>query len=105
MFYFANIKEKINKYYAFFIIPIISLYIFINIFDGNNGLLAHKYLNLEINSLQNQIAQVQSENSLLDIKINSLKLSASNSDLIDEKVRSVLGYGKDNEFTIYFDKE
>ena len=95
-------KSKIGRYYPFFIIPIISLYIFINIFDGNNGLLAHKYLDYEINLLEQQIASLQSDNSLLEIKINSLKSSDTNTDLIDEHVRSVLGYGKANEFTLYF---
>ena len=76
-----------------------------NIFDGNNGLLAHKYLNNEINSLQNQIAEIKSKNDLLNIKISSLKSSSSNNDLIDEHVRSVLGYGRYSEFTIFFDKQ
>ena len=95
-------KSKIGRYYPFFIIPIISLYIFINIFDGNNGLLAHKYLNNEISLLEQQVANIQSDNSLLEIKINSLKSNNANTDLIDEHVRSVLGYGKANEFTLYF---
>ena len=95
-------KDKIAKYYLFFIIPIISLYIFINIFDGNNGLLAHKYLDHEISLLEQQIANIQADNSLLEIKINSLKSNDANTDLIDEHVRSVLGYGKANEFTLYF---
>ena len=98
----GSYKNKIGKYYPFFIIPIISLYIFINIFDGNNGLLAHKYLNNEISLLEQQVANIQSDNSLLEIKINSLKSNNANTDLIDEHVRSVLGYGKANEFTLYF---
>ena len=98
----GSYRDKIGKYYLIFIIPIISLYILINIFDGNNGLLAHKYLDHEINLLKQHIANVQSDNSLLEIKINSLKSSDTNTDLIDEHVRSVLGYGKDNEFTLYF---
>ena len=98
----SSYKNKIAKYYPFFIIPIISLYIFINIFDGNNGLLAHKYLDHEIGLLKQKIAYIQSDNSLLEIKINSLKSNDANTDLIDEQVRSVLGYGKSNEFTLYF---
>ena len=98
----GSYKNKIGKYYPFFIIPIISLYIFINIFDGNNVLLAHKYLNNEISLLEQQVANIQSDNSLLEIKINSLKSNNANTDLIDEHVRSVLGYGKANEFTLYF---
>ena len=102
MTFFDLYKSKIRKYYPFFIIPIISLYIFINIFDGNNGLLAHKYLDHEISLLKQQISNIQSDNSLLEIKINSLKSNDVNTDLIDEHVRSVLGYGKANEFTLYF---
>ena len=98
----GSYKNKVAKYYPFFIIPIISLYVFINIFDGNNGLLAHKYLDHEISLLEQQISNIQSDNSLLEIKINSLESSDENTDLIDEHVRSVLGYGKTNEFTLYF---
>ena len=98
----GSYKNKIAKYYPFFIIPIISLYIFINIFDGNNGLLAHKYLDHKISLLEQQIVNIQSDNNLLEIKINSLKSNEANTDLIDEHIRSVLGYGKANEFTLYF---
>ena len=99
----GSYRNKAGKYYPFFIIPIISLYILINIFDGNNGLLAHKYFDHEINLLKQQIINVQSDNELLEIKINSLKSNDANTDLIDEHVRSVLGYGKINEFTLYFE--
>tara|TARA_B100000073_G_scaffold115880_1_gene93690 strand:+ start:1466 stop:1777 length:312 start_codon:yes stop_codon:yes gene_type:complete len=96
-------KGVITKYYLFFIVPFIFLYVLINIFDGNNGLLAHKYLDHEISSLKNQIASIQSENGLLEIKINSIKSNHNNEDLLDEHVRSVLGYGKINEYTLYFE--
>ena len=96
-------KGVIAKYYLFFIVPFIFLYVFINIFDGNNGLLAHKYLDHEISSLKKQIASIQSENGLLEIKINSIKSNHNNEDLLDEHVRSVLGYGKINEYTLYFE--
>jgi len=96
-------KGVIEKYYLFFIVPFIFLYVLINIFDGNNGLLAHKYLDHEISSLKNQIVSIQSENGLLEIKINSIKSNHNNEDLLDEHVRSVLGYGKINEYTLYFE--
>ncbi len=42
------------------------------------------------------------DNALYEIKISSLRNFSSN-DLIDEQVRSVLGYGKTNEYVIYLD--
>ena len=97
-----NLSAKVRRYYPYFFFPLIIIYLSFNIFDGNNGLLAHKYLDHEINLLEQQIASLQSDNNLLEIKINSLKSSDTNTDLIDEHVRSVLGYGKANEFTLYF---
>ena len=91
------------KILPIFIVPFIFLYVLINIFDGNNGLLAHKYLDHEISSLKSKISSIQSENGLLEIKINSIKSNHNNEDLLDEHVRSVLGYGKINEYTLYFE--
>jgi len=98
----AAFKGNLIKYYPYFIFPLILLYLLINIFDGNNGLLSHKRLDTQISIIKAEIEEMKKGNELFEVKISSLN-SSDNDDLIDEQLRSVLGYGKNNEFVIYFD--
>ncbi len=101
-----NSLEKLSlvvkKYYSYFFLPLILIYLLFNIFDGNNGLLSHTTLDNEIASLQKRINDVKKSNNLYEIKITSLQNHDSNDDLVDEQIRNVLGFGKTNEFVIFF---
>ena len=98
----ATYKGSLLKHYPYFIFPLILLYLLINIFDGNNGLLSHSHLDAQITSLKQEINDTRKDNELYEIKIVSLSNFNSN-DLVDEQIRSVLGYGKNNEYVIYLD--
>jgi len=98
----ATFKDGLLKHYPYFIFPLILLYLLMNIFDGNNGLLSHSRLDGQISGLKHQIEQTRKDNELYEIKISTLRNDGS-SDLIDEQVRSVLGYGKSSEYVIYLD--
>ena len=98
----ATYKGSLLKHYPYFIFPLILLYLLINIFDGNNGLLSHSHLDAQITSLKQEINDTIKDNELYEIKIASLSNFNSN-DLVDEQIRSVLGYGKINEYVIYLD--
>tara|TARA_B100000965_G_scaffold319520_1_gene280443 strand:+ start:118 stop:426 length:309 start_codon:yes stop_codon:yes gene_type:complete len=98
----ATFKGSLLKHYPFFIFPLILLYLLINIFDGNNGLLSHSRLDAQISSLKQEINEKQKVSHLYEIKIASLTNLDSN-DLVDEQIRSILGYGKNNEYVIYLD--
>ena len=102
MSYRSASKRNLLKYYPFFVFPLILLYLLINIFDGNNGLLSHNRLDAQILSLKHEIDDVKKSNELYQIKISSMNNVNSN-DLIDEQIRSVLGYGKNSEYVIYLD--
>ena len=93
----------IKNYYSYFFLPLILLYLLFNIFDGNNGLLSHSRLNGEIASLETKVKNIKSSNSLYEVKISSIRKHDINTDLVDEQIRNVLGYGKNNEFIIFFD--
>ena len=95
-------KGNLYKHYPYFIFPLILLYLLINIFDGNNGLLSHSRLDTQISSLKQEINETKKDNELYKIKIASLS-NVDSSDLVDEQIRSVLGYGKSNEYVIYLD--
>ncbi len=98
----TTLKSNLLKYLPFFVFPLILLYLLINIFDGNNGLLSHNRLDAQILSLKHQIDEVKKSNELYQIKISSIS-NVSSKDLIDEQIRSVLGYGKNSEYVIYLD--
>ena len=104
MNWFIDFKGKIKKYYPYFFFPLIIIYLSFNIFDGNNGLLSHARFDNEIITLENKINSLKTSNNLMQIKISSLQNLSLNSDLVDEQIRNVLGYGKSNEFIIFFDK-
>ena len=94
----------IKQYYSYFFLPLILVYLLFNIFDGNNGLLAHARLDTDITNLENKINDIKYSNNLYQIKISSLQTQDQDTDLIDEQIRNVLGYGKTNEFIIFFDQ-
>ena len=54
-------------------------------------------------SLETKIENIKSSNSLYKVKISALQKDFKNNDLVDEQIRNVLGYGKSNEFIIFFD--
>ena len=97
------IRNYLAKYYSYFFLPLILVYLFFNIFDGNNGLLSHARLDLEITSLESKIDTIKKNNDLYEIKIASIQSIDHNGDIIDEQIRNVLGYGKSNEFIVFFD--
>ena len=98
-----DILTIILNYHPYFFLPLILLYLLFNIFDGNNGLLSHSRLNAEIANLETNVKNIKSSNSLYEVKISSLQKYDKNTDLVDEQIRNVLGYGKNNEFIIFFD--
>ena len=60
-------------------------------------------INAEIANLETKVKNIKSSNSLYEVKISSLQKHDKNTDLVDEQIRNVLGYGKNNEFIIFFD--
>ena len=103
MYRIVNLSAGIKKYYPYFFLPLIIIYLSFNIFDGNNGLLSHARLDNEIITLENKINSLKTDNSLMQIKISSLQSLNTSSDLVDEQIRNVLGYGKSNEYIVFFD--
>ncbi len=97
-----NLSSRIRIYYPYFFLPLIIIYLSFNILDGNNGLLSHARFDNEIITLENKINSLKTNNNLMQIKISSLQNLSLNSDLVDEQIRNVLGYGKSNEYIVFF---
>tara|TARA_Y100000816_G_scaffold271623_1_gene236322 strand:- start:535 stop:849 length:315 start_codon:yes stop_codon:yes gene_type:complete len=97
------IVGKFRKFYPYFFLPLILIYLTFNILDGNNGLLSHAGLDTRIMNLENDIHNIKNQNNLYEIKIATLKKVGPDSDLADEQIRNVLGYGKNSEFIVFFE--
>lgn len=98
-----KLLELVKNYHSYFFLPLILMYLLFNIFDGNNGLLSHVRLDAEIVALEKKLKAIENSNNLYEIKILSLQNQNESMDLIDEQIRNVLGYGKNNEFIVFFD--
>ena len=103
MIKFEIFVGTVKKYYSYFFLPLIVIYLLFNIFDGNNGLLSHTRLDSEIADLEDKVKNIRNSNNLYEIKIATLNDHNKSADLVDEQIRNVLGYGKNNEFIIFFD--
>ena len=95
-------NNTIKKYYLFLLGPIVFFYIGFHLINGNNGLLAHVYLNEDIKSLEGSIYNISKDNEIIQLKIVELQ-SDKNSDIRDEMVRKILNFSRDDEYTIIFD--
>ena len=58
---------------------------------------------METVALKKNIDSIKRSNILYETKISSINKLSVESDLVDEQIRKILGYGKMNEFVIFFD--
>ena len=77
-------------------------YIVFHLINGNNGLLAHVYLDEEIRNLEINVKSVSKDSEIIQFKIAELQKN-NDSDIRDEMIRKVLNFSQDNEYTIIFD--
>ena len=93
---------SIKKYNLYLLSPLVFFYIGFHLINGNNGLLAHIYLDKEIKYLERNVEIVSKDSEIIQFKITEL-LKNDDSDIRDEMVRKVLNFSQDNEYTIIFD--
>ena len=99
---FVLINMAIKKYYLYLLSPLIFFYIGFHLINGNNGLLAHVYLDEQIKHVEKNIKVVSKNNEIMKFKITELQKN-NDSDIMDEMVRKVLNFSQDDEYTIIFD--
>ena len=80
----------------------ILFYIVFHLINGNNGLLAHVYLDEEIRNLEINVKSISKDSEIIQFKITELQKN-NDSDIRDEMIRKVLNFSQDNEYTIIFD--
>ena len=96
------INSTFKKYYLYLLSPLVFFYIVFHLINGNNGLLAHVYLDEEIKYLKKNIQTVSKDSEIIQLKIAELQKN-NDSDIRDEMVRKILNFSQDDEYTIIFD--
>ena len=95
-------NSAFKKYYLYLLCPLLLFYIVFHLINGNNGLLAHVYLDEEIRNLEINVKSVSKDSEIIQFKITELQKN-NDSDIRDEMIRKVLNFSQDNEYTIIFD--
>ncbi|MCW8916015.1 MAG: septum formation initiator family protein [Magnetovibrio sp.] len=70
--------------------------------QGDRGLLALGKLRGEVETLQAQVLDVREARFELDKKVQMLRAESLDPDLLDERARIQLGYGKADELVVIF---
>ena len=73
--------------------------------EGDHGLLALRDLNNELAELEARASAVEAEKQKLEFKVANLRRDNLDLDLLDERVRDVLGFHEPNEVVIFRDGE
>jgi len=71
--------------------------------QGQNGLLAYLRLDKELAVQERLVADIAAEREALEHRVHLMRPSSIDPDMLDEQVRSILGYAGDSEVVIYLD--
>ena len=82
-------NSTFKKYYLYLLSPLLLFYIVFHLINGNNGLLAHVYLDEEIRILENNVMSVSKDSEIIQFKITELQKN-NDSDIRDEMIEKFL---------------
>lgn len=68
--------------------------------QGDRGLLALGKLRGEVDTLQAEVLDVRNARFELDAKVTMLRVATLDPDLLEERARLLLGYGRDDELVV-----
>ena len=71
--------------------------------QGQNGLLAYLRLDKELAVQERLVADIAAEREALEHRVHLMRPSSIDPDMLDEQVRSILGYAGEGEVVIYSD--
>ena len=98
------LKNRIILYLSFLVTFFIFIYLVYFLIYGQRGLLQYLYLSKQNQEFSQTLAQLTSENELLNDRINRLQPNTVDLDFLDEQVRKKLGLIDKNEIVIILDK-
>ena len=97
-------KHRLSK----LIFPVIGMsllaYFTYHILQGNHGWFAWKTLEKELEKSQKELAQLREDHEALKNKVSLLRPESLDEDMLDERVRTMLGTAKPNEIVVIDDE-
>jgi cell division protein FtsB len=71
--------------------------------QGERGLIARNHLRTEIAEAESALAELRAQRQRLEHRADLLNPEHLDIDMLEERLREVLGYGRPDELTIYVD--
>ena len=102
---YAIRKSSKFQFKKIFLVSAAVLLVFYCVYQaiqGDRGLSSLFYFSKKHNILKGEIEILRAERLDIENKVNALKSESLDIDLLDERVRKVLGYARDDE-TVYVD--
>ncbi len=90
----------LKNHMFFFICVILSLYFGYHVLQGERGILSNMSLNREIETLSQMKTSLEAERAALEKKVVMMRPGSVDKDLLEEQVRSTLGYRYSSEVTV-----
>ena len=99
----AIIKYRLGRAWLSGVLILLSLYFCVHVFVGESGLGAREKLDRQQGQLLLQAQELASERALLERRVALLRGHYIDPDLLEEEVRSRLGFTHPDDIIIYSD--
>jgi cell division protein FtsB len=73
-------------------------------FNGDHGIQAQRQYDQQKQDLSDQLASLQDQRASLQRRVNLLKASSIDPDMLEEKSRELLGYANPNDVIVFLPK-
>lgn len=97
-------RQRKKSYLKPLIVPVIALgfsgYFAWHGWHGSFGIEARRQLAVEATRLDGELEKVRAERRAVERRVNLLRASSLESDMLDERAREILGFANGNEIAI-----
>ena len=97
---FSELRLRLRYIFWPTIWAALFLYITFHILQGERGLIAYWQINAEVASAKKNQLKLYHKRLILQNRVNLLSPDSLDSDMLEERVRIMLGYSKSNETVI-----
>ena len=82
----------------------LSSYFIFHVFTGARGVVSWIRLSAEVETLEDELKKIKSENSFLENKIKSIRDDNLNLDLLEEQAMKIIGFANKDDIVVLLPK-